>query len=69
MLSEHTPGAHPWALFTDLYECFMVQAYYAENMTSPAVFELYFRELPASRNYIMTAGLESADQLRVTGPG
>ena len=46
------------ALFTDLYELTMLQAYYAEGMTGQAVFELYFRELPAHRNYVMAAGLD-----------
>ena len=45
------------ALFTDLYELTMAQAYHAEGMHEPAVFELGFRALPASRNYIVAAGL------------
>lgn len=47
------------ALFTDLYELTMVQSYLREGMTAPAVFELYFRELPAERNFIVAAGLAS----------
>ena len=46
------------ALFTDLYELTMAQAYHAERMGEPAVFELAFRELPQGRNYIVAAGLE-----------
>jgi nicotinate phosphoribosyltransferase len=46
------------ALFTDVYELTMAQAYLAEEMTDRAVFELAFRELPESRNYIVAAGLE-----------
>lgn len=49
---------HASALFTDLYELTMLQAYHAEGMTAPAVFELFFRQLPPHRNYVMVAGLE-----------
>jgi len=49
-------------LFTDLYELSMMQAYYAEGMTATAVFELYFRELPTNRNYVMVAGLDDVLQ-------
>lgn len=46
------------ALFTDLYELTMAQAYVAEGMEDCAVFELFFRKLPATRNYVMACGLE-----------
>lgn len=49
---------HRSALFTDLYELTMLAAYYAEGMTGTAVFELFFRELPERRNYIVAAGLD-----------
>jgi nicotinate phosphoribosyltransferase len=45
------------ALFTDLYELTMAQAYHTERMDQLAVFELVFRELPKNRNYIVAAGL------------
>jgi len=48
------------ALFTDLYQLTMLQAYYAERMTAPAVFELFFRKFPKQRNYVMAAGLNDA---------
>jgi nicotinate phosphoribosyltransferase len=51
-------GVDRSALFTDLYELTMLQAYFAEGMTASAVFELFFRQLPASRSYVMAAGLE-----------
>ncbi len=51
-------GVDQSALFTDLYELTMLQAYFAEGMTASAVFELFFRQLPASRSYVMAAGLE-----------
>jgi len=46
------------ALFTDLYELRMAQAYRAEGMADQAVFELAYRKLPDRRNYILAAGLE-----------
>ncbi len=45
------------ALFTDLYELTMAQAYVAENMDQVAVFELAFRQMPGKRNYIVAAGI------------
>ncbi len=55
----------PWvndenvALFTDLYELTMLQAYFREGMEEPAVFDLFIRKLPRERNYLIAAGLES----------
>lgn len=46
------------ALFTDLYELTMAQAYHAEGMDQVASFELFFRKLPEGRNYLIAAGLE-----------
>lgn len=46
-----------WELFTDLYELTMAQAYHAEHMNQLAVFELAFRQMPESRNYIVVNGL------------
>lgn len=48
---------HTSALFTDLYELTMAQAYAAERMDRIAVFELTFRKMPAHRNYIVAAGI------------
>jgi len=45
------------ALFTDLYEITMAQAYMAEHMSGTAVFEIFFRKLPHGRSYVMAAGL------------
>lgn len=45
------------ALFTDLYEVTMAQAYWTEGMSGTAVFETFFRKLPRSRSYLMAAGL------------
>ncbi|HCO43460.1 MAG TPA: nicotinate phosphoribosyltransferase [Gammaproteobacteria bacterium] len=45
------------ALFTDLYELTMLQAYRAEGMTGPAVFDVFARTLP-KRNFLLACGLE-----------
>jgi nicotinate phosphoribosyltransferase len=58
-MSQSNPfKPHRSALFTDLYELTMLQAYYAEGVTATAVFELFFREMPPHRNFIMAAGLD-----------
>jgi nicotinate phosphoribosyltransferase len=44
------------SLFADLYELTMAQAYYAEGMDQLAVFELAFRQLPRTRNFVVAAG-------------
>ncbi len=44
-------------LLTDLYELTMLQAYHAERMNGRAVFELFVRGLPRSRNFLVAAGL------------
>ncbi|RFA25131.1 nicotinate phosphoribosyltransferase [Alkalilimnicola ehrlichii] len=46
------------ALFTDLYELKMAQAFLAEGMRESACFSLFFRRLPACRNYILACGVE-----------
>ncbi len=48
------------ALFTDLYELTMLQAYIAEGMLDTAVFDLFVRELPESRNFLLACGLDDA---------
>jgi nicotinate phosphoribosyltransferase len=45
------------ALFTDLYEVTMAQAYHANRMSGVAAFETFYRRLPPTRKYIMAAGL------------
>ena len=47
------------ALFTDLYELTMLQAYWGEGMFEEAVFSLFVRRLPERRNFLVAAGLES----------
>jgi len=54
----------PWvddanaALLTDLYQLTMLQAYWKEGIVDEAVFSLYFRELPAARNFVLACGLD-----------
>jgi nicotinate phosphoribosyltransferase len=54
----------PWvddanaALLTDLYQLTMAQAYWKEGVVEEAVFSLYFRELPAARNFVLACGLD-----------
>lgn len=45
------------ALFTDLYELTMLQAYWRESMTDRAVFSLFVRRLPPTRNFLLACGL------------
>lgn len=47
------------ALFTDLYELTMMQAYHDEGMRERAVFSLFVRRLPVERNYLLACGLEA----------
>ena len=48
------------ALFTDLYELTMLQAYHDEGISGLAVFDLFVRELPEERNFLVACGLEGA---------
>ncbi len=48
------------ALFTDLYQLTMLQAYLEREMFDEAVFSLFVRRLPAQRNYLLACGLEDA---------
>ena len=46
-------------LSTDLYELNMVQAYLDRGEHAEAVFEFFIRRLPARRNFLLAAGLET----------
>jgi nicotinate phosphoribosyltransferase len=48
------------ALATDLYELTMAAAYFTNHVTDNATFELFVRELPVNRNYLIAAGFEQA---------
>lgn len=45
-------------LWTDLYELTMMQGYLEQDHDPRSTFELYFRELPGDRGYVVAAGLE-----------
>jgi nicotinate phosphoribosyltransferase len=53
-------------LLTDLYQLTMLQAYYEQDMTDTAVFELFVRKLPPRREFLVAAGLEQALELLET---
>src|ERR1044071_6653016 len=59
------------ALSTDLYELTMIGGYYVTGLTGRATFDLFVRQLPPTRNYLVAAGLEQAldflESLRFTG--
>lgn len=48
------------ALFADLYELTMAQAYWQHGHNATATFSLAFRNLPPDRGYAVFAGLEEA---------
>ena len=48
------------ALSTDLYELAMMAGYHASGNLPLATFELYVRELPPNRSFLVAAGLEQA---------
>jgi len=50
-------------LFTDLYQLTMLYAYFKSDKTQTASFELFVRELPGKRNYLVFAGLKDAVNL------
>lgn len=55
------PLAHS-ALLADLYELTMAAAYFENNITGNATFELFVRSLPPERSFLLAAGLEQALQ-------
>src|SRR5688572_27017173 len=52
--------SHGGALSTDFYELTMMAGYYVTGVTAPATFELYVRDLPPNRSFLIAAGLEQA---------
>lgn len=48
------------ALLTDFYELTMLQSYFDLGMDDTAVFDLFVRQMPSRRNYLVACGLESA---------
>jgi len=59
-------------LVTDLYQLTMITAYHSLAMERTAVFELFVRELPTARGFLVAAGLAQAlaylESLRFTAP-
>jgi nicotinate phosphoribosyltransferase len=51
------------SLLVDLYELAMAQAYWSEGMDQTAVFSLFFRELPANRNFVLACGQQNVAQV------
>ena len=47
-------------LLTDLYELTMAASYLEHDMNQPAIFELFVRELPRGRDWLLVAGLGPA---------
>ena len=54
MMTSREPSP---ALFTDLYELTMAQAYWQSGKTASATFSLFFRKYPPDRAYFVLAGL------------
>ncbi|MBZ5538203.1 MAG: nicotinate phosphoribosyltransferase [Acidobacteriia bacterium] len=46
------------ALLVDLYELTMAAGYFENEVNYPSTFELFVRELPEKRSYLVAAGLE-----------
>ena len=54
-------STHPTdALFADLYQLTMGQAYYRSGQSAEATFSLFFRRFPTNRAYYVFCGLETA---------
>ena len=47
-------------LLTDLYELTMAQSYFQDARNEEATFEMFVREMPPKRNYLVFAGLANA---------
>src|SRR5215218_5586008 len=54
VLGEHDRGG---GLLTDLYELNMATVYLRREMTAPATFSLFVRQLPPDRGFLVAAGL------------
>jgi nicotinate phosphoribosyltransferase len=62
----------PGALLTDLYELNMAASYLRRGMTAAATFSLFVRNLPASRGFLVAAGVDECvdwlEQFGFEGP-
>jgi nicotinate phosphoribosyltransferase len=48
------------SLFVDLYELTMAASYHAHGLDEPTTFDLFVRDLPPRRGYLVACGLETA---------
>ena len=53
-------GDYSQALFTDLYELTMAQAFWQSKVLDTATFSFFTRSFPADRGYFVFAGLDDA---------
>ncbi len=53
-------GAPVGMLMTDLYQFTMAQVYFERGMHAEAVFDLFVRTLPRTRNFLLSVGLAQA---------
>src|SRR2546421_1496042 len=64
--SSDRPPSMTWvddasaALFTDLYELTMAASYHAHGLDDPGTFDLFARDLPPKRGYLVSCGLDTA---------
>jgi nicotinate phosphoribosyltransferase len=58
MMDSHWVNDSNAALLTDLYELTMLQSYFDTGMDGVAVFDLFMRRLPPTRNYLVACGVE-----------
>ncbi len=63
MSSGRVHAACPSALLVDLYELTMMQAYLEHGVDGTATFDLFIRQLPPERNFLLTAGLGTVLEL------
>jgi nicotinate phosphoribosyltransferase len=50
----------PLGLYTDLYELTMAASFHREGRTETATFDLFVRSLPARRDFLVVAGIDTA---------
>ncbi|HEV2617914.1 MAG TPA: nicotinate phosphoribosyltransferase [Candidatus Acidoferrales bacterium] len=56
-----SPSSRPYSgLRTDLYELTMAAGYFQSRFDARATFELFVRDLPPERNFLVAAGLDQA---------
>ena len=58
-MDDNRASRNNLALFTDLYQLTMLQAYFEERMAERAVFSLFVRRLPPNRNFLIACGLDT----------